>query len=96
MTIGLISGAIVMGNLIAGLFFLKFWASSQDRLFLIFAIAFWILATQRVLLALLADDPNTHVVLYGIRLLAFLLILVAIVDKNRETSERASARRGAE
>lgn len=79
----LISGSIVMGYAVAGLFFLRFWKDTADRLFLIFGLAFWLLGAQRILLSLLADDPGWHLVLYVVRLLAFVLILAAIVDKNR-------------
>jgi hypothetical protein len=80
---GLLSGAIIMGNLVAGLFFLKFWSQSADRLFLSFALAFWIFGIQRILLALLADQPDAHVYLYLLRVLGFVVILWAIIDKNR-------------
>lgn len=80
---GLLSGAIVMGYLVAGLFFLKFWKGTRDRLFLIFGLAFWLLALQRSLLAVLAEMPGLHLWIYGMRLLAFVLIIAAIVDKNR-------------
>jgi hypothetical protein len=80
---GLLSGAIIMGNLVAGLFFLKFWTQSEDRLFLSFALAFWIFGIQRILLALLADLPDAHVYLYLLRVLGFVVILWAIIDKNR-------------
>lgn len=83
LTSALVSGAIIMGNAVVGLFFLKFWSRSGDRLFLIFGLAFWILAMQRVLLAQFAGAPETHVYIYGIRLLAFVMILAAIIDKNR-------------
>lgn len=79
----ILSGAIIMGYLISGLFFLRFWKGTDDRLFLIFGLGFWLLALQRLLLALLADQPGPHLFLYLIRLLAFVLIIVAIVDKNR-------------
>ncbi len=79
----LLSGAIVMGYVVAGLYFLKFWTGTSDRLFLIFAIAFWLLALQRMLLSLLAGVPEAHIYLYVVRLLAFVLIIAAIVDKNR-------------
>ena len=82
----LLSGAIVMGYLIAGLFFLKFWHGTRDRLFLIFGVAFWMLSLQRALLALLAEVEGAHLYLYVMRLLAFVLIIVAIVDKNRAPS----------
>lgn len=82
----LLSGAMVMGYLVPGLFFLRFWKESADRLFLIFAVAFWMLALQRTLLTLLAGEPGAHIYLYVVRLLAFLLIIAAIVDKNRASS----------
>jgi hypothetical protein len=80
---GLLSGAIIMGNAVAGLFFAKFWSQSGDRLFLLFALAFWILGAQRILLAIFADQPEAHPYLYLVRLLGFLLIIFAIIDKNR-------------
>lgn len=79
----LISGAILMGYAVAGLFFLRFWRETGDRLFLIFGIAFWILGLQRLALVLTREMVETPTGLYLIRLLAFLLILGAIVDKNR-------------
>jgi peptidoglycan/LPS O-acetylase OafA/YrhL len=79
----LVSGLLVMGYAVAGLFFLRFWRETRDRLFGIFAGAFWLLAVQRLLLALFQNPDNEQVWLYGIRLLAFVLILIAIVDKNR-------------
>lgn len=79
----LIPGAIVMGYAVAGLFFLRFWRQTRDRLFLIFAISFWLLGAQRLALALTAQMVESVTGLYLIRLFAFLLILVAIIDKNR-------------
>jgi uncharacterized membrane protein HdeD (DUF308 family) len=79
----LISGAIVAAYAVAGLFFLRFWTETADRLFGIFAIAFWMLGVQRLLLALDLDPTDGHVWVYLLRLLAFVLILGAIVDKNR-------------
>ena len=79
----LVSGAIVMGYLVVGLFFLRFWKQTRDRLFLIFAVAFWILGIQRGALAIDRTTVEAHTSLYLVRLFAFLLILAAIVDKNR-------------
>lgn len=76
-----LSGVLVMGDLVAALFFLRFWRQSGDRLFLVFATSFALLALQRGLLSLV---PEQHAaMLYAIRLLAFLLIMWAIWDKNR-------------
>ena len=80
----LVSGAMVMAYLTAGLFFLRFWRDSRDRLFAIFAVAFFLLAVQRAVLTIVVHHGQEGSVwLYGLRLLAFLLILVAVVDKNR-------------
>ena len=76
------NGAIAMGCVVAGLFFLRVWRKSRDRLFILFAIAFWVLAVNRVALTFVeADETRTY--LYMVRLVAFLIILIAIVDKNR-------------
>jgi hypothetical protein len=83
----LVSGAIAMGYAVAGLFFLRFWRETHDRLFLIFAGAFWVLGLQRLALVFSRDMIEDHTGLYLIRLLAFLLILGAIVDKNRSTPQ---------
>lgn len=83
----LVSGAIAMGYGVAGLFFLRFWRETRDRLFLIFAGAFWILGLQRLALAFSRDMVEDHTGLYLVRLFAFLLILGAIVDKNRSSAQ---------
>ena len=80
--VALVNGAVILASLLVGLFFLRYWKSTRDRLFLIFAVAFAVLAANRTALAFLADD-ETRTYIYWLRLLAFLLILVAIIDKNR-------------
>lgn len=77
-------GAIVMACATAGTFFLRFWRKTGDRLFAIFALAFWILGVHWFVLAWTnQNQQELQLGLYAIRLLAFLLILYAIVDKNR-------------
>ena len=80
----LIAGALAAGYAVAGLFFAKFWSRTRDRLFAIFALAFWLLAIQRI--AMVASDHwlEDTTGLYALRLVAFLLFLVAIIDKNRQ------------
>jgi hypothetical protein len=78
----LILGAIAMASLVAGLFFFRFWKTTNDRFFLFFAIAFWIEAINRMILGLIESNEYLPV-LYIIRFLAFSLILFAIIDKNR-------------
>lgn len=81
--IDILSGTLIALDLVAGLFFLRFWRTSRDRLFVMFAAAFWILAVQRVLLAVTRQVFEDQAAFYLLRLLAFLIIIVAIVDKNR-------------
>jgi len=79
-----LSGAIVMGFLVAGLFFLRFWARTRDGLFFAFALAFWLLGLMQCLLVF-ADIPDEERSwLYLLRLAAFALILVSIGFKNRK------------
>lgn len=75
-------GMVAMACFAAGLFFLRFWKTAHDRFFLFFAVSFWIEAVNRAILAL--TDPSSEYVpmLYLIRLVAFGLILFAIVNKN--------------
>jgi uncharacterized membrane protein HdeD (DUF308 family) len=80
---GVVSGAIIAMYAVAGLFFLRFWRETADRLFGIFALAFWLLGVQRMLLVLDLDPTEGHVWVYLLRLVAFVLILLAIIDKNR-------------
>lgn len=80
------SGLITMGFLVAGLFFLKFWSRSRDRLFLAFAAAFWLLALNQALLAIAGIPREEQSWLYLLRLAAFTLICVAIIYKNAARS----------
>ncbi|MBI3471102.1 MAG: hypothetical protein HY013_07075 [Candidatus Solibacter usitatus] len=75
-------GAISAAALAAGLFFLRFWKDTRDRLFLLFALAFGCEALGRTLLAVASLGENA-LVPYLIRFIAYALILAGIVDKNR-------------
>jgi uncharacterized membrane protein HdeD (DUF308 family) len=79
----LLLGAIAMANLIIGLFFLRFWKKTRDRFFLFFAVAFVLEGINRVLLGLSQGSNENEPIFYLVRLLSFVLILIAIVDKNR-------------
>jgi Family of unknown function (DUF5985) len=79
----LLSGILIAGDAVIGLFFLRFWVVSRDRLFAMFAVAFWILGIQRLLLAVTRTIVEDQAIFYTLRLFAFLIIIVAIVDKNR-------------
>ena len=83
MLLSFISGAIVMGFWVAGLFFLRFWKKTQDELFLAFTLAFWLLGLGQALLAFADVPTEERSGLYLFRLAAFVVILVAIWRKNR-------------
>lgn len=78
-----LSGALTMGFLVAGLFFLRFWKRTRDNLFVAFALAFWLLGLTQALLALSNIPVEERSWLYLLRLAAFALILVSIWLKNR-------------
>ena len=78
----LVAGFLAAVYGVIALFFLRFWRETRDRLFAFFTAAFVLLLVQRVLLAMTARDSDTLGV-YLIRLLAFVLIIVAVIDKNR-------------
>lgn len=78
----LLGDAAIMGYLIAGLFFLKFWTRTRDSLFAVFAAAFWLMALNSTLAVVLDLPRENAAVVYLLRLSAFLLIIGAIVWKN--------------
>jgi hypothetical protein len=80
-----VSGALGACYLIAALFFLRFWRQSRDRLFALFAAAFVMLALQRIGLALAVRYELQTTWAYVMRLAAFVIILYAIIDKNRQS-----------
>jgi hypothetical protein len=84
-----ISGIITMGYLIAGVFFLRFWARTGDLLFMIFASAFWLLALNQAVLAVEDIPREEQSWVYLLRLAAFVLIIVAIVSKNLRWARRS-------
>lgn len=80
---GFLLGVIVTTSLVAAMFFLKFWRQTRDTLFLAFAAAFGIEGINRIGF-LFVETPNEgSASIYIVRLLAFLLILGAILHKNR-------------
>jgi hypothetical protein len=79
----MLTGAIAVASLLAGLFFFRFWRHTHDRFFLYFALSFWIEAGNRIALGLLVGADEDGVVFYSVRVLAYGLILLAIWQKNR-------------
>ena len=76
-------GALALAAWVAGLFFLRFWRLSRDRIFIFFCAAFWLLGVNWLSLAVIHWVPETRHQAYIVRLLAFVLIIVGVIDKNR-------------
>jgi len=76
------SGALTLGFLAIGLFFLKFWRRTGDGLFLAFAVAFALLATNQAVPVLFGVPSENQGYIYLLRLAAFLLIILAVLRKN--------------
>jgi hypothetical protein len=76
-------GAVAFGCLIVALYFYRFWRKGRDRFFLLFSLSFGVEGLNRVALGLLTERNEGTPEIYLVRLVAFGLILVAILDKNR-------------
>jgi Family of unknown function (DUF5985) len=77
-----LSGALTMGFVIGALFFLRFWRRTAERLFLAFAAAFLLLALNQALALWLGAADERVGYTYLLRVLGFVAILGAIIDKN--------------
>jgi hypothetical protein len=82
-----LSGAVTLGFLVGALFFLRFWRRTRDRLFLAFAVAFVLLALNQAAAQWLGAADERVGYAYVLRVVGFVLILAAIVDKNLARSK---------
>lgn len=90
-SIEFISGIYMATFAASGVFFLKFWLASRDRFFLYFCLACWLLAIERVALLFVggyamlphavSGEARSYVHIF--RLVAFALMLIAVIRKNR-------------
>ncbi len=80
--IDFLAGALTMAYAIAALYFVHFWKRTADRLFLAFGAAFVLLALNQASVFALGIADERYSYAYVLRVLGFVLILLAIVDKN--------------
>jgi hypothetical protein len=80
--IDFLAGAVTLGYIVAAAFFLRFWRRTADRLFLAFAAAFVLFAVNQALAYAFTVVFEPTSLVYALRVLGFLLIIWAIVDKN--------------
>ena len=81
----LLTGGIATASLLIGLFFLRFWRSTRDPFFLLFALSFWIEGANRFVLVHYIGFNEDAPGYYVIRIVAYGLIIAAIVIKNRKS-----------
>ncbi|MGZ5279862.1 MAG: DUF5985 family protein [Pseudobdellovibrionaceae bacterium] len=89
-----LSGIYMTSFAASGLFFLKFYKASGDRFFRLFSFACWFLAFERIALLFVADPfasvpspvSKSESWVYLFRLVAFVIIVIAIIDRNRRNT----------
>jgi hypothetical protein len=86
--INFLNGIAAAGSLGVGLFFLRLWYETRDRFFVLFSLAFGVMALDRIALTWAEPVSEDRHYFYAVRLVAFLLIIAAIVDKNLSSKRR--------
>jgi Family of unknown function (DUF5985) len=76
-------GVMATLSWVAMVYFLRFWRETGDRLFVMFSAAFFLLGLTRLGLAVAHEPSEGATYLYWLRLFAFVIIVVAILDTNR-------------
>jgi hypothetical protein len=84
-----VGAATMAAALVIAVIFFRYRRQTRDRLFLGVALGFAVVSASRLILAFLDEHDEGRTFVYGLRLLAFLLILAAIVDKNRTAARPA-------
>ncbi len=79
-----LQGATAMACVALSLCFLRFWRRAHDRLFAMFSLAFMVFAVNRALILVVERGSEAEALIYGGRAIAFGLLLLAILDKNRK------------
>lgn len=83
-----VAGAMCAGHVVAGLFFLRFWTRTRDRLFAAFALAFCLMAANQAVAGFSRYEHAESSAAYLLRLAAFVVIIIAVLSKNRTTPSR--------
>lgn len=78
-----LGGAIFLASLVVCFFFLNFWRKARDTLFLMFGLAFGLIAIERAVLVFISAGSEVKPYIYLTRLIAFSLIGLAVIFKNR-------------
>ncbi len=76
-----VAGALFASYAVVALFFLRFWIRTRDRFFAGFAAAFALMAGNQVAAAFTATAHGEDARAYLMRLLAFVIIIITVLDK---------------
>jgi uncharacterized protein YjeT (DUF2065 family) len=82
---GLIIGFVFCAAIAISLFFLKFWHSTHDQLFLAFAIVFAIEGFTRLFSLFYTSGTDRVPLINVLRLVGYFILIASIVIKNRKT-----------
>ena len=77
-----IHGATFIALAGSALFFFRYWQHSSDSLFANFCAAFAMFALSTIMVFFLGESADFIPFAYGLRLGGFVLIILAIVQKN--------------
>ena len=77
------TGGNAMASLVISFFFLRFYYKVHDRFFLYFSLAFLAFAIERITIVFGQVQSEYYIAIYSIRLIGFIIIIMAILDKNR-------------
>lgn len=78
------TGGNAMACLIISFFFWRYYLKVYDRFFLFFSLAFLSFALERITIVVGQVQSEYFAAIYSIRLAGFVLIILAILDKNRK------------
>ncbi|HEY9713233.1 MAG TPA: DUF5985 family protein [Chroococcales cyanobacterium] len=80
-------GATMMADLGIAVGFFRYWKRTDDRLFIFFSCAFGILAVSQIVVSVAGDTGEFAPYAYFMRLIAFIVIVLGILDKNLPTGK---------
>jgi hypothetical protein len=85
-----LEGAVTLAFVIAGVHFLRFFRRTRDALFLNFAFAFWLFALNQLMTSIMDTSDERRGYAYVLRVIGYVLILIAIAGKNASGSRKRS------
>ena len=82
-----LNGAVAMACLGIGVFFVRFWRESADRLFLCLAAGFAVFAINYAVLGVLPLADERRAYAFALRLAGLIAILIGVALKDRELAK---------